>query len=80
MRRRVLWSALAVVGHHFLWTHLVGLVRVRWRPVLISYGFTLVLVAWIVGGHAVRRYETTEVNAQPLVVVDGVATNRILDG
>ncbi|HSF86264.1 MAG TPA: toll/interleukin-1 receptor domain-containing protein [Acidimicrobiia bacterium] len=47
-----LWSGLSVIGHHFLWTHLVGLglVRVRWRPVLVSYAFILLLAAWIVGG------------------------------
>jgi len=47
-----LWSGLAVIGHHFLWTHLVGLglIRVRWRPVLVSYAFILLLAAWVVAG------------------------------
>ena len=49
-----LWSSLAVVGHHYLWTHLVGrgLVRIRWRPVLITYAFILLLAAWVVAGFA----------------------------
>lgn len=49
-----LWSGLAVIGHHFLWTHLVGsgLVQVQWRPVLISYGFFMLLGAWVVAGFA----------------------------
>lgn len=49
-----LWSALGVVGHHYLWTHLVGLglVRVRWRPVLTSLAFILVVLAWVVAGFA----------------------------
>ena len=43
-----LWAALAVLGWHYFWHHLRGDVRINWRPVLLTFAFGSVLLAWTV--------------------------------
>lgn len=43
-----LWGALGTVGFYYLWAHFRTLVRIRWRPVVLSFLITGLLLAWLI--------------------------------
>lgn len=54
------WAGLCVLGVHYFWHHFRKDVTIKWRPVLITFAFGALLLAWVIlvfGASAPIRFD-----------------------